>query len=319
MRTEAFVLQKNGKIVFSRYERGGPEKLNLLWSMSKSVSSLLFGIAQEKGLVDAQDSVYKYFPKLIDSHPKERAQKLKLLRLGHFLHMSSGLGWNEYYEKDPFNSHVVKMLYLKSKGSMAEFVMKTPPKRRPGTFFLYSSGDTNVYMAALKKSAPAGLKNSYPWEWFFKPMEIEAIFEQDGSGTFLGSSYLYLKTKDLLKVGQLIIDKGVYKGKQVVPANYIEFAVSLNDSMKKRGCLEDSYMTYGAQFWLNASCPNGRRPFPSVPESLIMMLGHGGQSVFIFPEQAIVAVRISRDEEKAMNKEKYASLILEALEAGGEK
>lgn len=313
MKTEAFVLRKEGQIVFSRYDHGGPETLNLLWSMSKSVTSLLFGIAQEKGYLKAEDSIYKFYKKEIDAFPKNRKEALKKITLRHLLGMSSGLKWNEFYEEDPFNSHVVKMLYLESLGSTDAYVLKTPAKSEPGTSFLYSSGDTALLSGAMKRALPAELRDNYPWAWLFDPMGIQAVFEQDGSGTFLGGSNLYLKTKDLSKIGQLIIDRGLYGGKQLVPSSYVDFAISLSSYMEKRGCLEDSSMTYGAQFWLNAACPGGKKPFPSVPETLVMMLGHGGQSVFIFPKHKIVAVRISRDKEKALDKEKYASLILEAL------
>ena len=313
VQTEAFVLQKEGEIVFSRYDHGNADSLHLLWSMSKSVFSLLFGIAEEQGRVNRQDSLYKFFPKEIDALPSEHAEALKKIRLVHLLHMSSGLDWKELYEEDPFKSNVVEMLYLKATGSMANYVLKTPVAKEPGEFFLYSSGDTNLLAGALKRALPKELQNKYPWLWLFDPMGMEAIFEQDGSGTFVASSYSYLKTKDLLKLGQLIIDQGSFQGRQVVPKEYIEYATSLSSSMRKRGCLQDSYMTYGAQFWLNKACPSGKRPFPLVPEELVMLLGHGGQSVFIFPAQKIVAVRIANDKEQALDKQEYAKLILEAL------
>ena len=313
MKTVSYILQKNGKIIASRFEESSPNNLNVLWSMSKSVTSLLVGIAQERGYLNLEDNIYKYFKKEIDSLDPKQAKGLKEIRIRHLLQMSSGLDWKEYYEEDAFNSDVVKMLYLKSSDSTGIYALKTPALWEPGTRFLYSSGDTAILTEILRRSLPPEYRDTYPWEWLFEPMGINAVFEQDGAGAFMGSSYLYLKTKDLLKIGQLLIDKGMYKGRQLVPAAYVDFALSLSDSMRKRGCLEDSYMTYGAQFWLNAICPNGKRPFPEVPASLVMLLGHGGQSVFIFPDQKVVAVRISQDKEKAMDKQKYAKLVLEAV------
>ena len=270
--------------------------------MSKSVSSLLFGIAESKGLISKEDYIEKFFP---------GAPRIKIKNL---LNMASGLDWKEFYEEDPFNSNVVKMLYLKSKDSMAEYVLTVGLKKPPGAGFHYSSGDTMVLTSAMMRSMPSGLRSNYPWKWLFGPLEIDgAIFERDGEGAFIGSSYAYLRTKDLAKLGHLIMNKGLYKGKQVVPVGYIEYATSLSEALASKGCLEDDYMTYGAQFWLNASCPNGKRPFPTVSEKLIMMLGHGGQSVFIFPDKRIVAVRIARDKEKALDKETYGRLLEEAF------
>lgn len=313
MTTEASVVWHKGEKVYEKFEKGDENTLHLLWSMSKSIGSLLFGIAQDKGFINKDVKIIKYFPQIINKMEGEKKEHYEKLTLSHFLHMSSGLDWNEFYESDPFRSHVVNMLYDKSKDSMAEYVLQTPPRYAPGERFYYSSGDTNVFMAALKSALPAELKFTYPWKWFFDPMEMEAIFEQDGSGTFVGSSYAYLKTKDLLKLGQLILNKGKYKGNQIVSEEYINYMFDLSPYQKEGRCLEDHYMTYGAQVWLNHKCPNGKVPFKDVPDDLIMFLGHGGQSIFVIPSLEIVAVRIARDKHKALDKSKYTKMIMEAI------
>jgi len=314
MITEASVVWHDGKVVYEKFEKGNSDTLHLLWSMSKSIGSLLFGIAQDKGYISIDDLLTKHFPKEINQLNSKSKQDFQTLKLSHFLHMSSGLDWNELYEADPFRSHVVNMLYDKSKGSMAEYVLQTPLRHPPGERFYYSSGDTNVFMEAIKRSLPKKLKDTYPWDWFFGPMEMEAIFEQDGSGTFVGSSYVYLKTKDLLKLGQLIMNKGKYKGVQIVSEDYIKYATTLSPYQKER-CLKDSYMTYGAQFWLNHQCINGEVPFKDVPSDLVMFLGHGGQSIFVIPSQKIVAVRIARDQHKALDKRKYSLTLIKAIKS----
>mgnify|MGYP000607326894 CR=1 FL=1 len=313
VRTDAFEVYKDGERVFSRYDQGSPESLHLLWSMSKSISSLLFGVAESKGIISREDKLEKFFPKTLSKFKGKDQELLKSIKLKNILNMASGLNWDEFYEEDPFNSNVVEMLYLKSKGSMGEYALSVGRRKAPGEGLHYSSGDTMILTTAMMRSMQGELKSTYPWKWLFGPIEMEAIFERDGEGAFIGSSYAYLKTKDLAKLGHLILNRGRYKGKQVVPAKYIEYATSLSEALKKKGCLTDDYMTYGAQFWLNASCPNGKRPFPSVSDKLVMMLGHGGQSVFIFPEKGIVAVRIARDEEKALDKETYGRLLVEAF------
>jgi CubicO group peptidase (beta-lactamase class C family) len=314
MVTEASVIWHKGEKVYEKFETGDENTLHLLWSMSKSIGSLLFGIAQDKGYINKDEKIKKYFPQIINKMTGVMKQHYEKLTLAHFLHMSSGLDWNEFYESDPFRSHVVNMLYDKSKDSMAEYVLATPPRYAPGERFYYSSGDTNVFMAAIKSALPAELKFTYPWQWFFDPMEMEAIFEQDGSGTFVGSSYVYLKTKDLLKLGQLILNKGKYKGKQIVSQEYINYMISLSPYQRDGRCLEDHYMTYGAQVWLNHKCPNGKIPLEGIPDDLIMFLGHGGQSIFVIPSLELVAVRIARDtKDKALEKIKYTKMLMEAL------
>lgn len=317
MTTEAFVLWYDGKIVYDKYEKGDENTLHLLWSMSKSISSLLLGIAQDKGYLKITDPLIKYYKKEIEQMPKAQKLHYSKLKVDHFLHMASGLDWNEFYEADPFNSHVVNMLYDETLGDVANYVLKTPNRYAPGERFYYSSGDTNVFMDVLKKALPKEMQKTYPWDWFFDPMGIEAIFEMDGSNTFIGSSYAYMKTKDLLKLGLLIMNKGEYENKRIVSEDYINYAISLSPYQSKR-CLEDSYMTYGAQIWLNHKCRDGRIPFKDVPDDLVMFLGHGGQSVFVIPSLKIIAVRIARDVQKALKKRKYSLLLMEALNVKGE-
>lgn len=312
MTTEAFLLWHKGQIVYDKYEKGDENTLHLLWSMSKSISSILIGIAQDKGFLKINEPLTNYYQKEIDQMIDAKKEGYKKLKIDHFLHMSSGLDWNEFYEADPFNSHVVNMLYDKTDKDVAQYVLETPFRYQPGERFYYSSGDTNVFMDILKRSLPEDLKDNFPWKWFFDPMEMEAIFERDASGTFLGSSYAYLKTKDLLKLGLLIANKGKYKEKQIVSEEYLNYAINLSPYLKER-CLKDHYMTYGAQLWLNHKCENGEVPFKDVPDDLVMFLGHGGQSIFVIPSLDIVAVRIARDDQKALKKRKYSLLLMEAL------
>lgn len=313
VRTEALVIAKNGNVVMEKFIHGNQETRHLLWSMSKSISSLIFGIVESKGYLNREDPIYKFYKSEIDKLPKSQAGKIKKIKIKDFLGMASGLNWNEYYEEAPFSSDVVRMLYFASKKSVTDYVLTVPVKHKPGTRFHYSSGDTNIVMGAIQRALPDQLKQTYPWEFFFNPLEMNGTFETDAKGVFLGSSYVYLNTKDLLKLGQLIIDQGNYKGKQVVPADYIKFALDLNSPMKDHGrCLKDHYMTYGAQFWMNHACANGKRPFKDAPSNMVMLLGHGGQMVFIFPTENIVAARVANDDEKALDKNKFARLILEA-------
>lgn len=315
VRTEAIVVAKDGKILLEKFIHGNSNTRHLLWSMSKSISSLIYGIVEAKGLINREDSVYKFYKEEIDKLPKKHAKQIKKIKIKDFLGMASGLNWNEYYEEAPFSSDVVRMLYFASKKSMTDYVLTRPVRHKPGKRFHYSSGDTNIVMGAIQRVLPKELKQTYPWEFFFNPLEMNATFEVDAKGVFVGSSYVYLTTGDLLKLGKLIIDKGMYKGKQVVPKEYLDFALDLNEPMKKNGrCLKDHSMTYGAQFWLNHECENGKKPFKDAPSNMVMFLGHGGQMIFVFPTQKIVAARIANDDEKAIDKNEFARLILEAYE-----
>lgn len=309
--TEAFVLVKDNQVLYENFKVGSKETKQLLWSMSKSISSLIYGIAEDQGYIRKDDSIYKYFKEEINQASKDNINKLKKIKIKDLLGMASGLDWNEFYEESPFSSDVVRMLYFSTKSSMANYVLTRSPRYTPGKRFYYSSGDTNLLMASIQRALPDNLKLTYPWEFLFKPLGINGIFEKDKSGTFVGSSYLYLTTDELLKIAKFILNKGKVGDKQILSQDYLNYAFQLTEPMQGKKCLKESSLTYGAQFWLNKSCSNGEKPFKNLPDNLILLLGHGGQIVYIFPTEKIIAIRIASDYGDRINREKLGELILE--------
>jgi CubicO group peptidase (beta-lactamase class C family) len=317
--TEQFLLYHEGKVKFEKFETGDRSTRHLLWSMSKSIGSLLFGVAQDRGFIKKSDLISKFYATEIAALSKNQQKDLNKIKIEHLLEMSSGLDWNEYYEESPFNSNVVRMLYFSTKKSTPNYVLKTLKHTMAGKRFHYSSGDTNLLMGAIARSLPKELKEVYPWVFLFDKLGINATFERDAEGNFLASSYVYMSTEDLLKLGVFVMNKGIYKGEQVVSKEYMEYATSLNGSFNySDNCKHHTNMTYGAQFWLNIPCPNQKKNISSAPKDMIMMLGHGGQSIFIFPTQKIVAVRVARDSGNKLDKNTYVGLIMEYLGMNGE-
>jgi CubicO group peptidase (beta-lactamase class C family) len=211
------------------------------------------------------------------------------------------------------------MLYFATKKSSAQYVLQQIKRHEPGRKFNYSSGDTNIVMAALQRALPSKLKDNYPWEFLFDPLNINAIFERDHVGTFLGSSYLYLNTDDLLKIGLLIMNNGIFQDKQIISKSYLNYATGLNEAQGIHGnCDHSSGMTYGAMFWLNRPCKDRDINFKDVPADLIMLLGYGGQNIFIFPSEKIVAVRVAQDKREngiKLARDEYSRQILKAVKA----
>ena len=160
---KALVVIQGEREVFSKFYEGNKSTKHLLWSMSKSISSLLFGIAEDKGLVSRDSKINEIFKTNHNYSLKE------------LLFMSSGIDWAEVYDKSPFNSDVVRMLYIERKKSILDYSLSLALKKEKD--FSYSSGDTNILMAALNKKVPNKDKSTFPWKWLFEPLEIDAIFE----------------------------------------------------------------------------------------------------------------------------------------------
>jgi CubicO group peptidase (beta-lactamase class C family) len=117
--------------------------------------------------------------------------------------------------------------------------------------------------------------------------------EFDANGTFIGSAFVYATARDFARFGLLYLRDGVWEGKRILPAGWVDFA-------RTRGPASNSGM-YGAGFWLNpgpedeahkyALCPHG-------PHDLFMAQGHEGQMIVIVPSKDLIVVRLGLFDDK---------------------
>ena len=292
LKTKAFVAIKDNKIVYENFFGSNKKKKFPLWSISKSVTSLIFGALEDRDLIRREDNISIYL------------KTKKNIQIKDLLFMASGIDWNEGYDKSPFNSSVVKMLYLERKKSISEFVLSKGPYKKK--IFHYSSGDTNLINAVISKVVEGD--ELYPWTFLFSPMNISAVFERDLSKNFIGSSYVYMSAYDLIKLGKLIMNKGVYENKRVVSSRYINFMTTVNPYSKLK-C--GKKMSYGAHIWLNQLC-EGKRPLEDAPEDTVAMLGYGGQSLIIIPSLKIIILRFAEDKS-SLDLNKYISTVIQEI------
>ncbi len=318
--TRSVLIVQGGEIVSERYSSvTSKEKPHRLWSMTKSISSLLIGLRQSEGELSIEDPISKYFNQL-NNLPEKRNLKIK-----HLLTMTSGIDWQEIYEENPFKSDVIRMLYLKENKDMANFVLSHPQRYRPGEYFYYSSGETNLLMGVLKKSfSSLDEYHDYPWKKLFTPLGIKsAQWEIDHSGTFVGSSYLYMSARDLSKIAQMLLNKGIHhdpvkeESISILSHDYIRESFNpVSASCSTHLKYNSKGHSYGYSWWLNAPCPerpNKKKAYPSLPDDLVMAFGHHGQTMAIFPSQDAVAIRFGADKEQRFDREKWLESVYENL------
>ncbi|MEY4032117.1 MAG: hypothetical protein RL573_1029, partial [Actinomycetota bacterium] len=134
-RTLALAVVQGGRLVFERYDpEHGPGSTLISWSMAKSITHALVGIAVGDGLLDTSTS---------DLFPEWSGDERRAITLQHLLNMSSGLAWNEDYVNDEV-SDVIEMLAGNNGGDHAAYAASRPLVHDPGTHFVYSSGTTNL-------------------------------------------------------------------------------------------------------------------------------------------------------------------------------
>ena len=308
VQTDGMIIVHGGKIVYERYrEPYHVDKLHLSWSIAKSFLNALVGIAVKNGVLDIEDPVNDFVPVNVSDLPP--------IKLVNLLQMSSGIDWQETYENDPYGSNVIAMLFGSGRQDMGAYVAKVNQKYLPGSHWYYSSGDTNLLSKVLKVALGAKYED-YPWDVLFTPLGMGGVvFEQDGAGTFIGSSYMYATPRDYARFGFLFLHNGVWEGKQMLPENWVAFSTSLASGLGPHS--EIDFGNYGAQWWLNKGDKNKglEVAWSNAPEDMYGAFGHWGQSIVIIPSLDLVAVRTANDRDKTFDMNTYLGYLVPFVKA----
>jgi CubicO group peptidase (beta-lactamase class C family) len=284
--TLAYVVLQNGKLLHEQYLNSHDEtRISGLFSVTKSVVSLLIGIALEEGAISSLDQpVGDFIPEF------KTGDKAKIT-IRHLLTMNSGLRWNETYA--PGSS--VATAYLSD--DVRAFVTTLEVERGPGTRWAYSSGDTQL-LGLVLEAATKQTPSAYLQDKLWRPLgaEREALWNLDRSdGREKTFCCLTTTARDIARFGQLVLQDGAWKGKQLVPKAYLDEATQP---------VTNSSGAYGFQFWLERY--KGLR--------VVSMIGILGQFVIIIPEKNAVIVRLGeRDDWRGADFNLYMDAALERL------
>ena len=255
----SIILMRHGKVCLEAYV--APYRQNVphqLFSLSKSFTSCAIGLAQSEGLLDINDKLVSFFPEFECCITDERMRKVTLQNLLTMQsgHLSRPTGRPEFWTCDDW-----RKCYLATK-------LDT----EPGTAFTYNSVATYMLSAVITKVTGQNVRE-YLMPRLFEPLAIApGIWECCPQGINCGGWGLYLTTRDLAKFAQLILNKGCWQGKQLLPADYLAEAVSFHADNSKNAA-PDWKLGYGYQFWLSRYGYRGD--------------GAAGQYAVMLPEQDI--------------------------------
>jgi CubicO group peptidase (beta-lactamase class C family) len=279
----AVVIVRNGKLAMERYFAGederwgdrlgrvayGPEMKHDLRSISKSVTSLLVGIARSEGKFPALDS--PVFDAFADLRTPEKAR----ITFRDLLTMSSGLAWNEDVPWDDPRNTEAGMI---TAADPFRYILSQPVAHPPGTVYAYSGGGTSLLGETLVRSTGRSLRD-YAREKLFQPIDVPDFEWLDaGVSRKLGAfGSLRLRPRDAAKLGRLLLTDGQWNGKQVIPAGWSV------ESIKPRINGEGLFF-YGYQWWLGRSFRNGGEL------TWAAGVGLGGQRLYVVPALDLVVM-----------------------------
>lgn len=279
------VVARHGRIVFERYYAGDDERWGVpighvrfaadvkhdLRSITKSVTSLLVGIAVSEGRFPPLDSpVLDYFPEYRSLKTPDKAG----LTFRHLLMMAAGLEWDETLPYTHPRNSEIQMI---NSGDPVGFVLKQPMRNPPGTVFGYNGGATTVLGAAIERATRSRIED-YARDRLFRPLGIsDTEWVRMPNGMTSTASGLRLRPRDTAKLGKLLLAQGNWDGRQVVPSAWI--AESIQPRLRV-----DSFFRYGYQWW-HASSQMAGRSYPWTAG-----VGWGGQRLFAQPDLDLVVM-----------------------------
>lgn len=307
-RTDSVIIVQNGVILYERYGRSWTaEQPHFTWSVTKSLTNVLTGIAVSKGYLTIEDSMCQWMPML--------RQDLCAVKVRNTMEFSTGINWAETYESGTNqDSSVLAMLYGVGHRDAAGFVGSHPLRNAPGTTYMYSSGDTNLLSRAMDRAYSShGEDANYPWRYLFEPLGMaSAVLERDATGTPIGSSYWYSTPRDMARFGYFLLRDGCWNGNRILPANWVAESTAVNPAIRMMRLDADPEDVQGRQFWLNKPVPEIGvvNPWPGVPEDAYAARGHWGQSITVVPSKNVVIVRTADDRDGMFDYPRFVSLAL---------
>ena len=280
-RMRSLLVVKDGRLVVEEYfGAGGPDDLHDVRSVTKSVVSALTGVALARGDIRSlDDPISDYLgPVVPDLEPDKGA-----ITIRHLLTMTSGLEWDESGGFGSYNE------WIRS-GDHLGFLLHKPFTSPPGAEFTYNSAAVHLLGVVLEQATVMQLPTLARFA-LFEPMGISiSRWESLGGGYYNGGAGLDLRPRDLARFGQLYLQRGSSGGRQIIPADWIEFSTEQRfDWRMHSGALTG--ISYGSLWWV----------VPGTSEPLYFAWGYGGQYVVVVPELQLVIVatndwyRVSQD------------------------
>jgi CubicO group peptidase (beta-lactamase class C family) len=282
---QSLVIQKNGEIIHEEYNGSidGNDPTNIK-SASKSIISLLIGIAIDKGFIDGVDHpIGDFFPEYFEQNPDSAKAAITIQDL---LTMRSGL------ETTSFRNYGRWVM----SNDWVEFTLDQPFVEEPGGRMVYSTGTSHLLSVILTKATGMSTR-AFANEHLFEPMNIEiGGWDRDPQGYYMGGNNLAMSPLDLLKIGTMMMDVGEYNGRQIVSKEWVLESVQVYTRSNYNP------YNYGYMWW--------RRPIGGY--QLFFAWGNGGQYIMILPELESV-ISITSDLGRSSGSRRYQERIFDFL------
>jgi CubicO group peptidase (beta-lactamase class C family) len=292
------VVARHGVLVYEHYFTGKDERwrelhwgepprnmphdartLHDLQSVTKSVTALLVGIAFDRGWLESLDApVLSFFPQYADLRTSDK----KRITVRDLLSMTSGLVWT------PVSPRFVGR--MDAAPDPYRFVLDRPLEAAPGKVWIYNSGGVELLAAIVTKVTGRAL-DQFAKQALFNPLGItDWQWARMANGQSAASWGLRLRPRDLAKIGQLVLNHGLWHGHRIVSASWIR---EMTVPHLPHGWLftVEGADSYGYLWWLGHASIDNRNV------AWVGGIGWGGQRLYVVPSLDLVVVATAGDFE----------------------
>lgn len=265
---------RGGRTVAERYYNGATaDDLHDVRSAGKSITALLVGAAFDRGIVrQVSDPLSTYWP-------AAKGSAIGAASLESVLTMRSGVAAFDDDPSSPGNEDK-----MDEAADTDKFILSIPAERLPGTQYRYNSLSAHSAGIAVEQASGQDLQ-SFARKVLFAPLGIERWqWQRDASGHFKGQGNLSLRTRDLAKIGQMVLDGGIYDGRRVISARWLEMMLAPRVAIHDVDRYADDY---GYFWYAKTQLVDGKRVLVQFAS------GNGGNKIYVVPALGYVVVLTS--------------------------
>ncbi|WEK34048.1 MAG: serine hydrolase [Candidatus Pseudobacter hemicellulosilyticus] len=279
------LIAKDGQLLYEQYFNGwNKDGLHDSRSAFKSITSLLAGIAIDQGLLKVNQKVYSFFPEY-KNFSGNHAWK-KDMTVDHLLRMEAGFDCEEFNDGKDCETDMM------ASKDWVRFSLDLPMKDRPGTVWAYNSSAPMIISGIISRAAKMSVM-AFAKKYLFDPMGITQYrWTVDPSGNGMTAGSFYIRPADMLKIGELLLQKGMWKGRRIVSAEWIAEATSAPIPIPDFSFVQFSRTaaavpqpTYYGYYWYKESIRT--RTFQG---NMLFASGNGGQYIVVIEPLGLVIV-----------------------------
>ncbi len=282
---EEMVIIRNGRLMWAGARA---DAYHPIFSCTKTFMSAVLGLLIDDGKCRLDNLAATYQPRLADKYPLYGK-----IRLHHLASMCGG-----------YQGEVKDIRSDQPWGGVMGYLNPQAPAFEAGTAVRYSDHDVFLLGKILtllagepledvfrrRVAEPIGMK---PWEWGLSG-QVEGIPLNNAAGNpgGTGAGGVKITPRELARFGLLMLNRGNWKGRQLISASFVEEATSNQVPLDIGYRNRDFRGRYGYYWWVNGVMVNGRCPWPSAPPKTYMSHGNGGNFCCVIPEWNMVIVRM---------------------------